>query len=430
MKMMKNIMALAFALTLVFVGTNEASAFPGYGGEDTSKMPVPADHMEMDCGECHADTNKGDDIYGFGGEPTSTCSPCHSTPSDGGTSDKDDIPESPNTKHQGHTDEQCFTCHEAAAEPQDHSGSLECSLCHGTTATGDSNATDARTTDTDGDSLMDYDEEFVYGTSYTKTDTDGDGVQDGDEVNVGTNPDNNVPTLGGDTSVSTSEETSVSGSVLATDVDKRDTLTYTAVSADNGTVVIDPATGDFTYTPNTNFYGVDTFTYEVSDGKETSVGTVEVTVTGTDDAIIAPEEGASAVVADGVLKGDLTSLVTEVDGDTLTFILTGQAANGVVVLNADGTFTYTPNAGFTGTDSFTYSVTDGTTTVEGTFTINVTESVTAPPGGETPPPNEMESPVTKEVSTNPITGGTAGLALSLVATTVSGAGMLVFRKRK
>src|SRR5207249_10773522 len=51
---------------------------------------------------------------------------------------------------------------------------------------------------------------------------------------------------------------------------------------------------------------------------------------------------------------------SDVDGNPLTTVLVSGTANGSLTLNADGSFSYTPNANFNGTDSFTYRANDGT----------------------------------------------------------------------
>jgi hypothetical protein len=63
------------------------------------------------------------------------------------------------------------------------------------------------------------------------------------------------------------------------------------------------------------------------------------------------------------------------DGDALTLVSVGQAANGTVVLNADGSVSYTPDAGFSGTDTFTYLVVDASgSTATGTVVVEVAAS--------------------------------------------------------
>ncbi|MGD7651632.1 MAG: Ig-like domain-containing protein, partial [Verrucomicrobiales bacterium] len=73
-----------------------------------------------------------------------------------------------------------------------------------------------------------------------------------------------------------------------------------------------------------------------------------------DDSYSTVEETALVVAAPGVLDND-----TDPESDTLTAIEVSAPANGTLVLNSDGSFTYTPDAAFTGTDSFTYKANDG-----------------------------------------------------------------------
>ena len=60
------------------------------------------------------------------------------------------------------------------------------------------------------------------------------------------------------------------------------------------------------------------------------------------------------------------------DGDTLTILSVGAAANGTIVNNGDGTVTYSANAGFEGSDTFTYTIGDGAETSQATVTVDVT----------------------------------------------------------
>lgn len=130
----------------------------------------------------------------------------------------------------------------------------------------------------------------------------------------------------------------------------------------NGTLVFFNADGGFRYQPTAGFQGTDSFTYRVSDGTDFSAAaTVTLTVRdGTplalDDTYNLNEDSVLNIDVDrGVLRND-----TDITGQTLTAVLANGPANGVLNLNADGSFTYTPNANFFGEDSFTYRADDGT----------------------------------------------------------------------
>ena len=118
--------------------------------------------------------------------------------------------------------------------------------------------------------------------------------------------------------------------------------------------------GSFTYTPAANFAGSDSFTYTASDGTAVSnVATVTVTVTGVNDAPVAVDDSATTAEETPV-SGSVLTNDTDVDGaTTLTATLVASPANGIVTLASDGSFTYTPAANFAGSDSFTYTASDG-----------------------------------------------------------------------
>ena len=159
--------------------------------------------------------------------------------------------------------------------------------------------------------------------------------------------------------------------VLTNDSDPDgDPLTVTAASAGRGTVTINPD-GSLTYTPAADFNGPDTITYTLSDGQGgTATATVVVTVTPVNDAPVASNDTASTSedtpVTIAVLAND-----TDRDGDPLT-VTAASAMSGAVVINADGTLTYTPAANFNGTDRISYTISDGQ---GGTSTATVTVTV-------------------------------------------------------
>jgi VCBS repeat-containing protein len=66
------------------------------------------------------------------------------------------------------------------------------------------------------------------------------------------------------------------------------------------------------------------------------------------------EDTVLNIATPGVLTND-----TDADGDTLTAVLVTKVSSGTLVLNANGSFTYTPNANFFGTDTFIYHANDG-----------------------------------------------------------------------
>ncbi len=170
----------------------------------------------------------------------------------------------------------------------------------------------------------------------------------------------------------TTEDVAGTVTLSATDVEGS-TLTYTAGTAANGTVVVAGTTA--TYTPNANFNGTDTFTYTANDGTvDSAPATATVTVTAVNDAptanaaIASTTEGASIAVT---LSG------ADIDGDALTFAASN-GSNGTVSVTGTSA-TYSPNAGFSGTDTFTYTANDGTvSSATATVTVTVTAVNDAP----------------------------------------------------
>ncbi|WP_426077591.1 DUF4347 domain-containing protein, partial [Janthinobacterium sp. PSPC3-1] len=153
---------------------------------------------------------------------------------------------------------------------------------------------------------------------------------------------NNAPTASG-TAITTAEDTGKSGSLpAATDLDG-DTVTYGKGSDPaHGTVVVN-ANGTYTYTPAANYNGADSFTYTVSDGKGGSnTYTVAITVSPVNDAPTA--SGTAITTAEDTAKSGSLPAATDVDGDTVTYSKGSNPAHGTVVVNSNGTYTYTPVA--------------------------------------------------------------------------------------
>lgn len=173
------------------------------------------------------------------------------------------------------------------------------------------------------------------------------------------------------------------GGVLANDTDADGNLAVEIVTGPrNGTLTLN-ADGSFTYTPNPGFHGVDTFRYRASDGLDSDVATVTLTVNNVNTAPVPGadvyqlnENGSLTVdAANGVLAND-----SDPDGSPITAQVRTQPRSGTLTLNSDGSFSYTPNPGFVGTDSFTYFANDGTDTGFATVTLVVNEVNEAPVG--------------------------------------------------
>ena len=205
--------------------------------------------------------------------------------------------------------------------------------------------------------------------------------------------DNPVITQGaGPLSVTMSEDgspTAWSAPTLgATDAETADSALVWSVSsaASNGTVTVSgtaAAPSTFTYAPNADFNGSDSFVVQVSDGALTDTITVNVTVSGVSDAPVITQ-GAGPLAATMSEDGSPTAWsaptlgATDVDtaSASLVWSVSSAASNGTATVSgtaaAPPTFTYAPNADFNGSDSFVVQVSDGALT--DTITINVTVS--------------------------------------------------------
>jgi hypothetical protein len=124
-----------------------------------------------------------------------------------------------------------------------------------------------------------------------------------------------------------------------------------------------------------DFSGTDSFTFTANDGSlDSNVATVTITVNPVNDAPVA--RAMSVYVASGV-EAEITLDAFDVDGDALAYTVTGGVSHGMITSDdGDGVVFYTSDAGYAGTDTFTFTVSDGTVdSDEATVTITVRDSL-------------------------------------------------------
>jgi hypothetical protein len=214
--------------------------------------------------------------------------------------------------------------------------------------------------------------------------TDGDGGTSNVPVaTVHVTPVNDAPVANDDNvgAVKNHPATYAAATLTGNDTDAEgDTITITAVhNGTNGTVVLN-GDGTVTFTPTANYFGPATFTYDVSDGHGgVDTATVNVDVepntppVANDDSVNAVEDTPTTYQASDLIGND-----TDADGDPLHISAVSNAQHGNVVLNGDGSVTFTPAADYNGPASFDYTLSDGIDTDTATVSVAVSAVNDAP----------------------------------------------------
>ncbi len=179
---------------------------------------------------------------------------------------------------------------------------------------------------------------------------------------------NHSPVAGADT-LSSSEDgsaTVTTAVLLANDTDSDgESLSLTSIDNTGTLGTVQLVGGDVTYTAGAAFQYLkpgetasDHFGYTVSDGHGgMTTGVVNVTISGANDAPVVADDSAFVTSGQSVVIDALAN-DSDPEGDTLIIGTIGSAGHGTVILNSDGTLTYTPDADFAGDDSFTYTAVD------------------------------------------------------------------------
>ncbi len=169
----------------------------------------------------------------------------------------------------------------------------------------------------------------------------------------------NLPPIADDDFVATAEDSTLNIDVSVNDQDADGVLTSWSVTiAPAYGFLTNNDDGTFTYTPNPNYAGDDTFTYQVTDDQgDTDTAVVNIVVSpvndppvAVNDTVITPENSLAII--------NVTGNDMDIEGAINEWLITVQPGHGSLVNNEDGTFSYTPEPDYVGEDSFTYQITD------------------------------------------------------------------------
>lgn len=206
-----------------------------------------------------------------------------------------------------------------------------------------------------------------FGTdSFTYQALDGSSASAIATVSVTINPINDAPVAQSET-WSVIEDTTYNGVLHASDVEN-DTLNYSIVTPPtHGS--LDGTAPNLTYTPHSNYFGSDSFTFKANDTQlDSNIATITINISAVNDVPVADDKIINTGVNTPV---SVTLTGSDIETSELTFSVTGGPSHGAL----SGTLpnlTYTPLDSYTGSDSFTYTASDGqATSLPATVTINI-----------------------------------------------------------
>ncbi|MHC4560414.1 MAG: Ig-like domain-containing protein, partial [Planctomycetota bacterium] len=197
-----------------------------------------------------------------------------------------------------------------------------------------------------------------------------------------------IPPMALPDEVTTHMGVQISGNVLDNDTPPESGILMAILLTDpehGEWVAFDPETGDYTFQPDEGYVGDVTFTYIATDGELVSEP-ITVTITITNSLPEAANDTVTTDMGETVII-DVLANDSDPDGDPITVGSFTYEGSGALVLNEDGTFTYTPGEDFSGEESFMYSASDPQIDAESTeATVTITVDATVDVTGEEPPP--------------------------------------------
>jgi hypothetical protein len=232
----------------------------------------------------------------------------------------------------------------------------------------------------------------------------------------------NDPPVANAQAVTTTEDSPRAITLSGNDIDGG-ALTYSVVAAPTHGTLAGTAP-NLTYTPASNYNGLDSFTFKVNDGiVDSATATVSITITPVNDPPVANPQ--SVTTARNTAKA-ITLTGSDVDGDSLTFIVVTQPANGTLAGTAPN-LTYTPATNYSGADSFTFKVRDGNVDSNvATVTITVQPPVNQAPTADAGPDKTIVYPSTVVLTGKVTDDGLGPGSLTYSWSKVSGPGAVGF----
>ena len=198
--------------------------------------------------------------------------------------------------------------------------------------------------------------DFNGNDQFTVTVTDTSGGGGGATVTIIVTAENDAP-VAFPQSVETNEDTAIAVTLIAADVEN-DPLTYAVVTGPTHGALSGTAP-NLVYTPADNYFGGDTFTFTANDGElDSALGTVTITVLEVNDPPVAVPDLVTVNQNSGVNQLDLLTNDIDIEGDLFFPVSVSQPANGTTAI-VGGVVTYAPGLNFVGSDSFLYTIGDG-----------------------------------------------------------------------
>ena len=197
--------------------------------------------------------------------------------------------------------------------------------------------------------------DFNGADSFTFTASDGVLQSNIATVALTVSPVNDAPVAANGSS-SGPEDLVITGQVAASDVDSAN-LTYAVVTGPQHGVLTFGADGAFSYAPNANYNGPDSFTFKANDGSlNSNAATISLAIGSVNDAPVA-SDGSAAGLEDTNISGQ--AVASDVDSPSLSYAVVTGPQHGVLTFNPNGSYSYAPGPDYNGADSFTFKANDG-----------------------------------------------------------------------